>query len=815
VKILRVFIVSFILLYVVPPLLAQEIPDQPVVQKEFYPNGSVKKEMIVDPDTGDVTFSEYYQQGRKKAEGIYRNGLLDGTVREYYFNQQIKAEISYRQGKLDGPYKEFFESGKLRREGLMRDGLKQGLHRVLSETGIALEEVSFTDDVPEGRARSYYDDGAIMREFYYTAGKFNGPFKEFYQSGGLKMVYSYCHGERQGPYKIFYEEGGIKEKGFLLKDKLNGTIRTYSPAGIIEAELEYEQNIQDGYSREYWPSGVLKYEDSYSQGKRVERQTFSEQGRLSQESNTLFQTLQISEFKTGHWTLLGLAVIVSALMTGFVLHAFYSFKIQDMIPAITSVGSDQTEADPRTDSDFNILDPRSEKTYRRIIETIESGIFLADSRGSIFYANHAFAALFGFSTKAEVFGLNVNEKLFAENDDGDDFLMKLNQYQNLKDFKFRFKRADEKELILSANANYVRDERGNVIGIEGMVSNITEKTRLEEDILHEKGKLESLVGFFERVDSFRDGEPLADFVVRGIIEILEADKCSLMLHDEQTNQLYIKRSFGLSDDIVKSVRVSLGDPIAGIVARERQPLLVKNIEYDSRFARAKGTNYLGRSFIIVPLIIDEKFLGLITVADKRTEVMRGESFDEIDLRILKAIAVKVAVAIDNVNLFTELNILTVTDPMTQIFNYRLLSESLDHEITRVKRVENQLCILLMDIDHFKSYNDAFGHLEGDELLKQFGQLLKKALRESDIVCRYAGDEFCVVLPDTDVNGARLAAEKIRRNMEQTAFKRTVTLSIGIAQYRTGMTKKELLRDADKALYQAKQDGRNRVTVFGT
>ena len=117
--------------------------------------------------------------------------------------------------------------------------------------------------------------------------------------------------------------------------------------------------------------------------------------------------------------------------------------------------------------------------------------------------------------------------------------------------------------------------------------------------------------------------------------------------------------------------------------------------------------------------------------------------------------------------------------------------------------------MMLDIDYFKSYNDTFGHVEGGSLLREVGQILKTSLRASDVVCRYAGDEFAVILPDADTDGADKAAEKIVKAVARQAFKRKVTVSLGVTCYDGNMTQTQFIEKAGKALYQAEQEGRDR------
>jgi two-component system cell cycle response regulator len=248
-------------------------------------------------------------------------------------------------------------------------------------------------------------------------------------------------------------------------------------------------------------------------------------------------------------------------------------------------------------------------------------------------------------------------------------------------------------------------------------------------------------------------------------------------------------------------------------------LLVKNIEYDEKFQRGNKLAYLGRSFMISPITLEGKVVGVITVADKvRKKGFENEpeadekAFGDVDLRVLCAIAREVSSAFENVKLYKELSSLAATDPLTHIYNYRQFSKSLDYEIKRCRRNNVSLCIIMIDIDDFKSYNDAFGNLEGDSLLKNLSQIFRDQLREVDIVCRYAGDEFAIILPETDIKGAQQAAKKILEAVGQVSFRTEVTLSLGVAIYVDGITQYRLIQKADKALYQAKQEGKNRICI---
>jgi len=459
-----------------------------------------------------------------------------------------------------------------------------------------------------------------------------------------------------------------------------------------------------------------------------------------------------------------------------------------------------------SEREINLAYFESGNLHRRLIETVRSGIFLGDAQGKLTYVNHAFAEMLGYTTKDELIGLNFFDTLLCESKEKEDFVKKLYETGSARDFQFQHRHKEGHRMMISVTSNCIYNDQSETIGFEGVLQDITAQKRLEEELLIEKRKLEQILAFDEQISTIREYNQLIDFIVEKTAVLLEAQKCSLMLLDKGGRELFIQGAKGLSEQVIKDCHMRLGEMVAGYVAQSRTPMLVKNIEYDERFKRASKPCYLSRSFMSVPLTLENKLIGVINVSDH----VKARSFNEIDLRILGATAREVAVALENMELYKQLNYLTITDPLTLIYNYRQFTQSLNFEIKRRQRVPGNLCLIFMDIDDFKLYNDTLGHLEGDELLKEFGKILKSQLRETDIVCRYAGDEFAIILPDITIDGAKTAAEKIRQAIEKTQFKMPVTISLGVAAYTKGLTQHEFILKADRALYEAKRAGKNRV-----
>ncbi len=200
----------------------------------------------------------------------------------------------------------------------------------------------------------------------------------------------------------------------------------------------------------------------------------------------------------------------------------------------------------------------------------------------------------------------------------------------------------------------------------------------------------------------------------------------------------------------------------------------------------------------------------------------SEAIPESKKRLIQTFAEQAALALANLRLRQKLHIQSVHDPLTGLFNRRYLQDSLERELRRSARGKKPLGLIMMDIDRFKKFNDEFGHDAGDKLLVEFGRHMGKQFREYDIPCRYGGEEFMVLMPETPIEIAQKRAEQLRKSMKNLQLQYDgemlgpVSLSLGVAVYPFhGETSENLFRAADAALYQAKADGRNCVSIAAT
>ncbi len=178
-----------------------------------------------------------------------------------------------------------------------------------------------------------------------------------------------------------------------------------------------------------------------------------------------------------------------------------------------------------------------------------------------------------------------------------------------------------------------------------------------------------------------------------------------------------------------------------------------------------------------------------------------------------------ALALRRIKLYEQVENLALTDSLTQVHTRRYFMERFEEELKRAHKRKMQLSYLLIDVDHFKSFNDQYGHLTGDQILQQIGVRIKENIREIDIAGRYGGEEFCVVLPDTGSDGAQFVAERIRSATADRPIRAydndlTITISIGVATFpKDAKEPQELTEKADAALYRAKEAGRNKVVAY--
>jgi diguanylate cyclase (GGDEF)-like protein len=301
-----------------------------------------------------------------------------------------------------------------------------------------------------------------------------------------------------------------------------------------------------------------------------------------------------------------------------------------------------------------------------------------------------------------------------------------------------------------------------------------------------------------------------DRLISRALDHLEAEIGSILLLGPD-GRLRVVTARGLPAEVLRDTALGMGHGISGYVAETGRSLLVRDVENDRRFRRRNHERYYTSSFISAPLVHMGVVRGVINVNNKRSR----DEFYAADLNLLEALAGHASAALSNADRYEAVLERAQRDSLTGLANHGHMWSTLEIEVERAERHGRALGLVMIDIDHFKAFNDRFGHPAGDEALCRVARVLEANSRSHDMVARYGGEEFVVILPETDVEGSLRYADKMRRAVEATRFEpdagQRVSISVGVATTGSNTrTAQELIERADAHLYRAKRAGRNCV-----
>ncbi len=310
-------------------------------------------------------------------------------------------------------------------------------------------------------------------------------------------------------------------------------------------------------------------------------------------------------------------------------------------------------------------------------------------------------------------------------------------------------------------------------------------------------------------------DSLAQRLADGIRRLVHSQISMVLIRKLDSEEVEVVVSNGIRfDSPLENTKIEEWG-LLSLLKTTKGPVMMVNPLSDSRYANTPPHEPQIRSVLIVPLSLHGKIIGGMLVANP---VDRSDFGDE-ERDVLINLALHASTAIENARYVRQTELLAVTDSLTGLYNHREFQKRMDQEVERAKRYDRPLSIFMLDIDHFKSFNDTYGHQFGDGVLQTISGIMKKQIRTADVLARYGGEEFALILPETNPNDALLVAERIRLKIFETDFSAEkemsvrVTMSIGVASLDDARDRMSLIAAADKALYIAKEAGRNRACLY--
>lgn len=329
--------------------------------------------------------------------------------------------------------------------------------------------------------------------------------------------------------------------------------------------------------------------------------------------------------------------------------------------------------------------------------------------------------------------------------------------------------------------------------------------------------LHNLVEASNEIYSILNFRQLINSALLTIIGQIGVQSAFVMMYDQSKRSYSQAYQKGFKAKEIQKLKFKVDSPLVKYFTRYNTPVYVEKLAKLKEFSSYVDKLQEQGLFILAPIVYAERVQGIIATGEK----LYSSEFTQTDFELFHVLVNIISISIENSMHYEAVKNLSLTDEMTKLHNYRSFVARLKEEINRAKRNKSKISLVILDIDHFKNYNDTLGHQAGDEALREVGKVLQQTVRDEDIVSRYGGEEFCIIFPGIEKMGILNLGERIRRQMEKHKFYKEkvqphnrLTVSLGGATYPDDAgDMHELIQKADEALYHAKHLGRNKMKIY--
>lgn len=460
----------------------------------------------------------------------------------------------------------------------------------------------------------------------------------------------------------------------------------------------------------------------------------------------------------------------------------------------------------------------SKKYAENIIQSMDDSLVVTSPDFTIRIANQSTCDLLGYHAE-ELTGKPI-DILFCEKDTSPAPWFDFIEKDLLRKTEKTYLSKDGRKIPVLFSCNAIRGNNGNIAGIVCVALDITERKRIEADLkkaVSQKDENIKDMGYLMYFSTLMNEEVREDKLIHHMVKALQEH-----FQPELLAVLTIDKSKNVFDTTHMSPPIPLNklikpeviaDPSLCQVIRTGREIIVGNIDKDIP-CECIIHKIEGGGYACLPLITGGAIAGMVLIGKRD----KGYWYNEEIRKLLLVYVGLTASALQRVRLIDITRRAAITDSLTGAYNRRFFDEMLKKQIALAKRRNEPLGLILADLDHFKNINDTYGHIAGDQALQQIASIMKNSIRSSDILSRYGGEEFVIIMPSIDISNAIKKAEGLRRHIESFQFQigsagqpPQITISIGVSSFPDHGTEYEtLIAAADLALYKAKKGGRNRV-----